>query len=223
MDTGKTKSAAVAALVVSMFGINPSVTAVEESKSRSDSGKSFYDFAVRDIDGKEVKLSQYTGDVCLVVNVASKCGLTPQYTGLEALYKKHKDQGFRILGFPANNFLGQEPGTNAQIKKFCSTKYNVTFDLFAKISVKGEDQAPLYRFLTQHSNKEIAGDVQWNFQKYLVGRDGKVMAKFSPRTKPDDEKLREAIETALAAQAPDTGKSAAPAEKPRRTGGSRNP
>jgi len=113
------------------------------------------------------------------------------------MYKKHKDRGFRILAFPANNFGNQEPGPDAEIKKFCSTKYEVTFDLFAKVSVKGDDQIPLYKYLTKHPDESIAGDVAWNFQKYLVSHDGTVLAKFGPQTKPDDPKLVEQLEKAL--------------------------
>jgi glutathione peroxidase len=163
----------------------------------------FLSMNVKDIDGKDVSLSKYAGDVCLVVNVASRCGLTPQYEGLEALYRKHKEKGLRILAFPANNFGRQEPGTNDQIKQFCKSKYDVSFDLFAKISVKGDDQAPLYKYLTNHSDKAIAGEVKWNFQKYLIGRDGQVIAKFAPQTKPDDQKLTSTIEKALAAKRPE--------------------
>ncbi len=119
------------------------------------------------------------------------------------MFKKYKDEGLRVLAFPANNFANQEPGTNAEIKKFCSTKFGVTFDLFAKVSVAGEDQCPLYQFLTTYPDKAIAGKVAWNFQKYLVGRDGSVIAKFRPPTKPDSKKVVKAIEEALAARVPD--------------------
>jgi glutathione peroxidase len=157
-----------------------------------------YEFKVKDIDGKEVSLSKYKGEVLLVVNVASQCGLTEKsYAGLEAIYKKYKDQGLKILAFPANNFGGQEPGSNSEIKAFCA-QHNVSFDLFDKISVKGDDKAPLYGYLTGHPDKAIAGDVQWNFQKYLIGRDGTVLAKFSPKIYPDDKQVTEAIEKALA-------------------------
>lgn len=131
--------------------------------------------------------------------------MTPQYSGLESLYKKYKEQGFKVLAFPANNFMNQEPGSNADIKKFCTAdKYQVTFDLFSKTSVAGADQSPLYKLLTEHPNKDIAGKVEWNFQKYLVGRDGTVLAKFGPRTKPDDKSLVEQVEKALAAKKPET-------------------
>ncbi len=160
------------------------------------------DLTVKDIDGRDVNLADYKGQVVMIVNVASKCGLTPQYEKLEALYRKYKDQGFVILGFPANNFMGQEPGTNEEIKQFCSTKYNVTFPMFSKISVKGDDIAPLYAWLTsKDTNPEFSGDIEWNFAKFLVGRDGKVKARFSPRTAPDDASVTAAIEKELAASA----------------------
>ena len=128
--------------------------------------------------------------------------MTPQYSGLESLYQRFKGKGFRILASPSNDFAGQEPLDNAGIKEFCSTKYKVTFDLFAKVAVKGDDQCGLYRYLTTHPKKKIAGDVAWNFQKYLVGRDGTVLAKFEPRTKPDDRGLIKKIKKALKAKAP---------------------
>jgi len=162
-----------------------------------------YAFTMNSIDGKPVKLDSYKGDVLLIVNVASQCGLTEaNYKGLGPLFDKYKDQGFRVLAFPANNFGGQEPGTNQEIKSFCATKYGVKYELFSKVSVKGDDICPLYKYLTEHPDKEIKGEVAWNFQKYLIGRDGKVFAKFSPRTKPDDDKLVAAIDEALKEKAP---------------------
>lgn len=160
--------------------------------------KSIYEFSMKDIDGKEVKLDVYKGKVIMIVNTASKCGLTPQYEGLQSLYDKYKDKNFVILGFPANNFMGQEPGTEKEIKDFCTLKYNVTFPMFAKISVKGTDQHPFYTFLTnKESNPGFDGDISWNFEKFLVDKNGKVIARFSPRTTPDDAKLIEAVENAL--------------------------
>lgn len=155
-----------------------------------------YDFKANDIDGKPVALSQFKGKVLLVVNVASKCGQTPQYAGLEAAYKKYKNEGFTILGFPANEFGGQEPGTNAEIKEFCTKTYNVDFPMFSKIVVKGEGIHPLYQWLVQQT--ENKSDIEWNFAKFLVGRDGRVVARFGPKVKPDDTALVAAIEGALA-------------------------
>jgi glutathione peroxidase len=157
-----------------------------------------YDFTMKSIDGKNIPLSSYRGKVVLLVNVASQCGNTPQYKGLEALYRKYREKGFVILGFPANNFGQQEPGSDTEIKAFCTTTYNVTFDLFSKISVKGSDQHPLYRFLTSaETNPEFAGDVKWNFQKYLIGRQGKILGKFAPGLDPLSADITAAIEKAL--------------------------
>jgi glutathione peroxidase len=156
------------------------------------------DFTLNSIDGKPAPLSQYQGKVVLIVNVASKCGYTPQYTGLEKIYEKYKDKGFVILGFPANNFGGQEPGTNEEIKTFCSSKYSVTFPMYAKISVKGADIHPLYQFLTdKQTNPAGAGDIKWNFTKFLVGKDGKVIARFESAVTPESPEVTGAIEKAL--------------------------
>ena len=158
-------------------------------------------FKLKDIDGKDLDLSQYKGKPVLLVNVASKCGLTKQYTALQALYEKYKDQGLVVVGIPANNFNGQEPGTEAEIKAFCTGKYNVTFPMTSKISVKGEDQHPLYTFLTsKDTNGDFAGDIEWNFAKFLVDRNGNVMARFASKTTPDDPKVTGAVEKALAAE-----------------------
>jgi glutathione peroxidase len=153
---------------------------------------SVHEFTLNSIDGKPAPLSAYQGKVVLIVNVASRCGFTPQYAGLEALYEKYKDRGFVILGFPANNFGSQEPGTNEEIKTFCSSKYNVTFPMYSKISVKGDDKAPLYQFLTA-----TGGEIQWNFTKFLVDKDGKVVARFEPKVTPESPEVAEAIEKAL--------------------------
>lgn len=168
------------------------------SASTGSAAKSVYEFKMKNIEGKEVSLSEYKGKVLMLVNVASKCGLTPQYEALQSVYGKYKDQGFLVLGFPANNFMGQEPGTEAEIKEFCSVKYNITFPLFSKISVKGDDQHPLYQYLTsKESNPEFGGEIKWNFNKFLVGKDGKIIARFEPKVKPDSEEVIQAIEKAL--------------------------
>ena len=160
--------------------------------------KSVLEFTMKNIDGQDVKLDNYRGKVLLLVNVASKCGFTPQYEGLESLYKKYKDQGLVILGFPANNFFGQEPGTNEEIKTFCQTRYNVTFPMFAKISVKGDDIHPLYLFLTsKETDPEFAGNISWNFNKFLVDRSGKIVDRFATKETPESEKITQAIEKAL--------------------------
>lgn len=164
-------------------------------------------FTVDSIAGKEVELASYHGEVVLIVNVASKCGLTKQYKQLQELHDEYAEKGLSILGFPANNFGKQEPGSNEQILDFCESNYGVEFDMFAKISVKGDDQAPLYAFLTgEKTNPGFSGDIKWNFEKFLIGRDGKVVARFSPRTKPSDKQVLEAIEAELAKPVPDAVK-----------------
>ena len=164
----------------------------------SAAGRSIYDFIMKSIDGEPVSLKSYHGKVVLLVNVASKCGFTPQYAGLEAVYEKYKDRGLVIVGVPANNFMQQEPGTNEEIKKFCSNKYNVTFPMMAKVSVLGEDKAPLYQFLTDKStNPTIGGDIKWNFTKFLFDRNGNPVARFEPAVKPDSPEVTAAIESTL--------------------------
>lgn len=163
--------------------------------------RSVLEFTMKDIDGKDVRLKKYKGSVVMIVNTASKCGYTPQYEGLEKIYEKYKGQGFVILGFPANNFGGQEPGTETEIKEFCTLKYHVTFPMFSKISVKGDDQHPLYAFLTnKESDPQFGGDITWNFNKFLVDRDGKVVARFSSKDTPGSEAVTGAIEKYLAAK-----------------------
>jgi glutathione peroxidase len=161
--------------------------------------KTIYDFTMKDIDGKDVSLSQYKGKVILVVNVASMCGNTPQYRDIETLYKKYKDKGFVVLGFPANNFMGQEPGSNKEIKDFCTKEYAITFPMFSKISVKGNEIDPLYKFLTRKSeNGSVDAEVKWNFQKFLVSKEGKVITSISPKTSVNDATAMDAIDKALA-------------------------
>lgn len=157
-----------------------------------------YDFSARTIDGEERPLDAYRGKVALVVNVASKCGLTPQYAGLEALYEQHRERGLEVLGFPCNQFAGQEPGSEAEVKQFCETRYGVRFPMFAKIDVNGPGRHPLYAWLTaEPTAPDGPGDVAWNFAKFLVGRDGRVVARFAPRTEPTDPALVAAVERAL--------------------------
>jgi glutathione peroxidase len=194
----KLASAITAALVcAAIFSISLFGQASDKHES-GDKMNSVYDFTLKDIDRKQVSLGQYRGKVLLIVNVASRCGFTPQYTGLQSLYSKYQDRGFVILGFPANNFLGQEPGSEEEIKTFCSTKYNVTFPLFSKISVEGDDIHPLYKFLTsKETNPDFGGDIKWNFSKFLVDRSGKIIARFEPAVKPESEPVVQAIEKAL--------------------------
>ncbi len=175
--------------------LDPSPTVVPKERS-------MYEFTMKNIDGQDVKLDAYKGKVVMIVNTASKCGLTPQYEGMQALYDKYKDRGFVVLGFPANNFMGQEPDTDKAIKEFCQIKYNVSFPMFSKISVKGADQHPFYTFLTNpKSNPGFEGDITWNFEKFLADRSGKIIARFIPKTKPDDPQVVKAVESALGAAA----------------------
>jgi glutathione peroxidase len=159
---------------------------------------SIYDFKLKDIEGKDVKLDQFRGKALLLVNVASQCGYTPQYEGLQKIHSKYKDQGFAVLGFPANNFGAQEPGTDQEIKTFCSTKYHVKFPMFSKISVKGSDQHPLYKFLTdEKTDPKFAGEITWNFNKFLVDKTGNIVGRFDSKDTPEGEKVVKAIEQAL--------------------------
>lgn len=156
----------------------------------------FHDLKLSALDGGELSLKPYKGQVVLVVNVASKCGLTPQYTALEQLYQTYKDKGFTVLGLPCNQFAGQEPGSEAEIQAFCSTHYGVTFPLSGKLEVNGPQRHSLYRLLAGEG-AEFPGDITWNFEKFLVGKDGRVLARFSPRLAPDDPAVVQAIEKAL--------------------------
>lgn len=157
---------------------------------------SVYDIKVKDIDGKETTLADYKGKTLLIVNVASHCGLTPQYKALEAAYEKFKDKGLVVLGFPCNQFNGQEPGTNDEIKKFCTTQYHVSFPMFDKIDVNGENRHPLYVALAG-KDSPFPGDIKWNFGKFLISKDGKIVKRFEPRTTPDSPEVTQAIEAAL--------------------------
>jgi glutathione peroxidase len=169
-----------------------------DQKSQAKTASSALDFVVQDIEGKDVPLSKYRGKVVMIVNVASKCGLTPQYRELQQLHEVYSGQGLAILGFPANEFMGQEPGTNAEIRQFCTSKYGVEFDMFAKVVVKGKGKCELYEYLTSaDSNPEFGGDLKWNFTKFLLGKDGQVIARFEPRVRPSDPKVVSAIEQAL--------------------------
>ena len=158
-----------------------------------------YTIPLKDIDGKDATLKTYAGKPLLIVNVASKCGFTPQYAGLEAVWRKYKDKGLMVLGFPCNDFGAQEPGTTEEIKKFCSANYEVTFPLFDKLHVKGDEQHALYAALTG-ADSPVPGPVKWNFGKFLIGRDGKIIARFDSKVTPDSAELTKAIEDALAAK-----------------------
>lgn len=160
---------------------------------------SIRDIPLKDIDGKDTSLKAYEGKVVLIVNVASRCGYTPQYKGLEAVYEKYKGKGFAVLGFPCNQFGAQEPGTAEEIKTFCSSKYNVTFPLFTKIEVNGPNRHPLYVQLAG-KDSPFPGDIKWNFSKFLIGRDGRILKRFEPGTTPESSDLTAAIDSALAAK-----------------------
>jgi len=156
-------------------------------------------FSMKSLAGQDVNLEKYKGKVVMIVNTASKCGYTPQYKDLEALYRKYKDKGLVILGFPADNFGHQEPGSDEQIAAFCHDKYDVTFDMFSKISVKGDDQAPLYQFLTEEkTDPKFPGEVKWNFEKFLIGKDGTIIARYRSKVKPSSEEVVKAVEAELA-------------------------
>lgn len=161
--------------------------------------ESIYDIKLKDIDGKTTSLNAYKGKVLLIVNVASKCGYTKQYSTLETIYQKYKDKGFVVLGFPCNQFGGQEPGSNEEIKQFCSSKFNVTFPLFDKIDVNGDKRHALYTDLAG-KDSPFPGDIKWNFNKFLIGKDGKILKRFESKATPDSAEVTEAIETALAAK-----------------------
>jgi gluconolactonase len=174
------------------------ITARTSLYSMDMKNSGFYSLTLNDIDGNPVSLSRYEGKVLLIVNVASQCGYTKQYAGLQQLYEKYKDQGFFVLGFPANNFLGQEPGTDSQIKTFCTTKFNVTFPLFSRISVKGKDIHPLYQYLTSpRQNGQFGKPITWNFNKFLIDRDGNTAGYFGTKVEPLDPQITGAVEKAL--------------------------
>jgi len=158
---------------------------------------SIYDIPLKDIDGKDATLKPYAGKVVLIVNVASKCGFTPQYTALETIYQKYQSQGLVVCGFPCNQFGGQEPGTDAEIKEFCTSKYSVTFPMFDKLEVNGANRHPLYVALAG-TDSPFPGNIKWNFTKFLIGRDGKILNRFDSSVKPDSEEVTKAIEAALA-------------------------
>ena len=187
-----------AAVLVAVSAVALFLVKANDAPLKKGGSKSVYEFTLKNSKGKDVKLDEFRGQVVMLVNVASKCGYTPQYDGLQKIYEQYKDRGFTILGFPANNFGAQEPGSDEEIQEFCRINYGVTFPVFSKISVKGEDKHPLYKYLTEkESNPEFAGEIKWNFNKFLVGRDGKIVARFDSGDKPEDPKVTQAIEQAL--------------------------
>lgn len=176
------------------------IDAADRSRFPSRMAKTIHDFSAKTIDGTNKSLADYRGRVALIVNVASECGLTPQYKGLEELYETYGAKGLSILGFPANEFGAQEPGTEGQIKEFCTTQYGVKFDMFSKVKVKGDGIEPLFQYLTDKStDPEFGGDIKWNFNKFLIGKNGQVLARFEPKVEPTSPDVKQAIEKALAA------------------------
>ena len=194
--------ATVLALTVSVFAAKKDPKQVIKDPSEKPGNSTPLQFTMKDIDGKDFKLADLKGKVVMFVNVASKCGNTPQYASLEAAYEKYKDKGFMIIGVPANDFGAQEPGSDAEIKKFCTSKYNVSFKMLSKVSVVGNDKSPLYKYLTEKETAgEFAGEIEWNFTKFLVDRNGNLVARFAHKTKPDDAQVTGEIEKALKATA----------------------
>ena len=190
-----------ALLLTALFLAFAGIVGVAAPKPQDAKVPSPLDFKMEGIDGKEVDLSKYKGKVVLLVNVASKCGYTKQYTGLQAIYEKYEKQGFVVIGVPANDFGSQEPGTNEEIVKFCSSKYNVTFPMLGKVSVKGAEQTPLYAYLTsKETNPKYAGEIGWNFEKFLINKKGEVVGKFKSGVAPDSEELTKAIVAELEAK-----------------------
>jgi len=163
----------------------------------SNQNDSIYDFKTDNIDGEQISLSEYQGKVILIVNVASKCGYTPQYEGLQNLFEEYKEQDFVILGFPANNFSGQEPGSNEEIKQFCKLEYGVDFPMFSKVSVKGDDQADLFKYLTEQPNPDFTGDIKWNFEKFLINKEGFLTRRFRSDVEPESDELVGAVKEEL--------------------------
>ena len=186
-------------MVDAMKIILPLLATIMTATISLSAADSLYDLPLKDIDGKDTSLKAYQGQVLLVVNVASHCGYTPQYAGLEALYQKYAASGLVVCGFPCNQFGGQEPGTDADIKSFCTAKYNVTFPLFAKLEVNGANRHPLYTLLAG-KDSPFPGNIKWNFNKFLIGRDGKILARFDSKVKPDAAELTRAVAAALAAK-----------------------
>ncbi len=182
-------------ILISFTAYNNSFSSKSINTGNSMKGN-IYDFVVKDIDGKNVKLSDYKGKVLLIVNVASKCGYTPQYEGLQKIYNQYKEKGFEILAFPCNDFRGQEPGSNEEIKEFCEANYGVSFKLFDKIKVLGDDKLPLYDMLINSDSVE-KGDIKWNFEKFLISKDGKVEGRFRSKVKPESEELTSLLEKLL--------------------------
>lgn len=185
--------------ILLMFGANLiAQDKATETAEASQDVPAVLNFTMKSIDGDDVEMKDFQGKVVVVVNVASKCGLTPQYEGLQALYKEHAEEGLVVLGFPCDQFRNQEFGSDAEIKTFCTEKYGVEFPMFSKVKVNGDDRCDLYKYLTELETKPAEkGDISWNFEKFLIGRDGKVVGRYSPRVKPGDDDFVEAIKAEL--------------------------
>lgn len=185
-------------LGVGLLTLSASVLTAGDDRKEGNKVPAVLNFKMKGLDGKEVDLARYQGKVILIVNTASKCGYTPQYKGLEALHEKYADQGLVVLGVPSNDFGHQEPGTDQDISEFCTKNYGVKFDMLSKVPVKGPDQTPLYRFLTsKDTDPEFAGPIKWNFTKFLISRDGKIVNRFESKVKPESAELTHAIEAEL--------------------------
>jgi len=191
----------VASVCLCLIGGGLSMTAAKAEEKKGEPASSVLEQSMKSLEGKAVDLKKYQGKVVLVVNTASECGLTPQYTELQSLYEKYKDQGLVVLGFPCNQFGTQEPGTAKEISEFCTKNYGVTFDMFEKVEVNGDGACDLYKQLTAMNLKpKGSGKVSWNFEKFLIDRDGKAVARFEPRTAPDDKEIVSAVEKLLSAK-----------------------
>lgn len=188
------RSVALAGIAAMM--LVTTVVTVAQDKPQEKAVPEVLNFKMKTLAGHDVDLSKYNGKVILMVNTASKCGYTPQYEGLQALYTKYKDKGLVLLGFPANDFGQQEPGTNAEIAEFCKANYGVTFDMFSKVVVTGNDKTPLYKYLTEHAPK--TGEVKWNFEKFLISKDGKIVNRYLSKVEPTSDEITKAIEAELA-------------------------
>ena len=169
----------------------------QSTETMSTDQNTLYDYVIEDIDGNKIPLGAYKGKVLLIVNVASKCGYTPQYEGLQNIYEAYNDKGLVVLGFPANNFMGQEPGTEEDIKQFCTLNYGITFPMSSKVSVRGSDQDPLFDYLTTQPNQDFEGGIRWNFEKFLIDKDGKLQRRFRSGVEPESEEITKAIEALL--------------------------
>ncbi len=184
-------------LLFSLITLNIGQPIETMSTDKNTEQNTLYDYVIQDIEGNDLSLGVYKGKVLLIVNVASRCGYTPQYEGLQNIYEIYNDKGFVVLGFPANNFMGQEPGTEEDIKQFCTLNYGVTFPMSSKVSVRGSDQDPLFTYLTSQPNEDFEGGIRWNFEKFLIDKEGNLQRRFRSGVEPESEDLTKAIEALL--------------------------